>query len=771
MLKRIASIKNIRNFHNFSCSEVFTKRNVVYALNGSGKTNLSRFLYLFSQLDLKEESFLKLKSLEAQKNELPIDFELIFNESDVVNFAKPQLPEKNKILVYNKDFLDQNVSIDDFSNKTHTGNIQIGIIGRNEAEIERLSRVLLEIKDKGTKLKDECKEELKNRANNLQKYTGGKITTFTDYLNYENFKSSYIDSFQNRDELKTALEKFGAIIKIDENEKINTIQSLPIFSDCKVIEEVLFQSFKFEDIEKEVENHISEITKNWIRTGLEFHKKENKDQCPFCRQSTSNIEIIRKYNAYIESKKSKTIDLIDGYIKFFSLLKTAILDIQKLLDNWLTDRAIYYIELFKLGKESFTCTIDKGDIVSQIDKISRFLEKKRGNPELLFNKTENDEIEFILLSLPNQLEMIGKAISANNAKIKQINSKIADTGALKSELRKQIAKWSLIEYFLQKKDELETLRNDYKEKERLLDEEKAKSPKKEKKELIIKLLKKILLVAGLNKYTVNENFHLILNAANDTEFDISEETKLVSDGEKAVIAFGYYFASILQFIDKFEDLEKLTLVIDDPISSTSYNYIHGIGVVLKKMNFLFQEVLDSKRNETPQLIILTHNIQFYNLLVTNVFKQDRNERTKKNSFFYLYTNGGNPFLEKETNNKKLSEYMTSLGRVYKFSKGELEENIGNDLRKVVETICSFNFLTLSHENLESIFGQEIKTNLKLIADDYVHTDFNNYEDPLPFKSLKDASEELLILIESKYKAQYEQIVSTHYLHENNRIVS
>jgi hypothetical protein len=103
--------------------------------------------------------------------------------------------------------------------------------------------------------------------------------------------------------------------------------------------------------------------------------------------------------------------------------------------------------------------------------------------------------------------------------------------------------------------------------------------------------------------------------------------------------------------------------------------------------------------------------------------------------------------------------MTSLGRIYKFKNDMLDENIGNDIRKVLETICSFNFLDLSNINIEFIFGQEIKSDLKMIADDYVHADFNNFEDPLPLKSLKDASIELLFLLESKYNAQYMQIVS------------
>lgn len=762
MLKRIASIKNIRNFHNFSCTNDFTKRNVIYALNGSGKTNLSRFLRVFQQSGLNENYFKSLKSLEAKKNNLEIDFELIFNDNDVVSYAKPQLPEKTKILVYNKEFLDENISIEDFSKKTHTGSIQLGIIGKNELEIKKLTKEFQEIKVKGEKFKTDCILELSNKASELQKRTKGRITTFTEYLNYNNLKSNYIDNFINTEELKIAKKKFETINKIDDTDKISANLSNFLTFDYIGIKEIIFQSFKFEDLEKEIENHISEITKSWIKSGLDFHKNENKNCCPFCRQSTSNIDIIRKYNEFIESKKSKTIDIIDGYIKNITSIKTTIEENQKLLDNGLTLKINMYIELFRLAKESFNTTI-KNDVVNYLDTISSYLILKKKNLELLFIETENKEIEDLLVLIPKQLESISKKILVNNSTIKLINVKISDTGTQKSELRKQMAQWALIEYFTLKKQELETLRDEYKRIEKLLDDEKAKSPQKEKKELIIKLLKKTLSLAGLNKYTVNEDFHLILNVANSSEFDISESTNLVSDGEKTVIAFAYYFASILQEIEKFDDLANITLIVDDPISSTSYNYLHGIGVVLKNMNVLFQEVLELKRPEVPQIIILTHNLQFYNLLISNIFKQDRDDKNKKNSIFYLYTKDGNPFLEIETQNKKLSEYMTSLGRVYKFSKGELDENIGNDLRKVIETICSFNFLSLCQQNLEHIFDQKIETNLKLIADDYVHTDFNNYEDPLPYTALKDASAELLALIEKKYEAQYKQIVAIYSL--------
>lgn len=759
MLTQIVQIKNIRNFHNFSCSEKFSQRNVIYALNGSGKTNLSRFLNIFRQPDLKIDSFENLRSLEAKRNHLPLDFELIFNETDSVNLTNFKLPDKSKILVYNKEFLDQNVNINDFSDKIHNGKIQLGIIGESQAEIEKLTKKVKEIEEAGRIIREKCTNAINTRAYDLQRKTNGRLPTFTEYLKYENFNQKYIDGLQNKAELQVAGNKFETISKIDDTDRINTTITTLSFIDFNAIKALLFPLSKFEEIEKEVERHISAITKIWVQTGLDYHRIEGKGLCPFCRQSTSSIDTIRKYNEYIESKRAKTIGLIDNFIINLNSISTTILENQKLVEGSLGKKVASYIELFKLNKESFNLTFEYPLVYEQIKSLSSFLKGKKENLDSDFNDFEKEEIGKLISSLSKQFELISQKYKGNISVISQINAKISDTGTQKSSLRKQMAQWALIEYYEENKPELESLRNSHKETKKKLEDESAKLPQKEKKELIIKLLNKALQVAGLYKYSVDENFHLFLSVSKDSNFDITSETQLVSDGEKSVIAFTYYIASTLQEIDKFEDLKFLTLVIDDPISSMSYNYLHGIGIIIKRINTLFQSVLEINRQEIPQLIILTHNLQFYNLLESNILKNEHN--VKKNSFFTLYVKDGNPVLDQEHKRGKLSEYMTSLIRVYKFNNGNIEENIGNDIRKVIETICSFHFLSLSQENLEKIFDCEIDTNLKLIADDFVHTDFNNFEDPLPMKVLKEASEALISLIKSRFNSQYEQIVKNN----------
>lgn len=106
--------------------------------------------------------------------------------------------------------------------------------------------------------------------------------------------------------------------------------------------------------------------------------------------------------------------------------------------------------------------------------------------------------------------------------------------------------------------------------------------------------------------------------------------------------------------------------------------------------------------------------------------------------------------------------MTSLKRLTDFKKGVIEDNVGIDLRKVLETVCSFHFYDLSQENIEKIFDLEMPVNLKLVADDYIHEDFNNYEDPIDSNALKFAAEELLSLIESKFPGQLKYLDRKSY---------
>ena len=97
--------------------------------------------------------------------------------------------------------------------------------------------------------------------------------------------------------------------------------------------------------------------------------------------------------------------------------------------------------------------------------------------------------------------------------------------------------------------------------------------------------------------------------------------------------------------------------------------------------------------------------------------------------------------------QKLSEYKTAIRRVKRYADGlNTEENIGNDIRRVLETISNFHgFKELNQDNISSVLVG-MSGALLSFANDSSHEDTNNYEDPFDTDQYKEMATELIRLI-------------------------
>ena len=82
-----------------------------------------------------------------------------------------------------------------------------------------------------------------------------------------------------------------------------------------------------------------------------------------------------------------------------------------------------------------------------------------------------------------------------------------------------------------------------------------------------------------------------------------------------------------------------------------------------------------------------------------------------------------------------------------YSEGKLQdENIGGDIRRVMETICSFHgYSVFNAENVSSVLGG-MQGSLMMFAQDRSHEDINNFEDPFDGAQYTEMAEELIRLI-------------------------
>ncbi|MDD9200302.1 AAA family ATPase, partial [Aliivibrio sp. S2MY1] len=103
----------------------------------------------------------------------------------------------------------------------------------------------------------------------------------------------------------------------------------------------------------------------------------------------------------------------------------------------------------------------------------------------------------------------------------------------------------------------------------------------------------------------NNNFFMLSRGSNSSK----EIFKSLSEGEKTLITFLYYIEQCNGSMSKdseIPDSEKI-IVIDDPISSLSQNYIYDIASLIQS------KVI--KGNRFKKVIILTHSLFFYHELL------------------------------------------------------------------------------------------------------------------------------------------------------------
>lgn len=163
----------------------------------------------------------------------------------------------------------------------------------------------------------------------------------------------------------------------------------------------------------------------------------------------------------------------------------------------------------------------------------------------------------------------------------------------------------------------------------------------------------------------------------------------LSTGEKNVLGLVYFF-SLLNNEKKLIEIYKdnYFLILDDPISSFDFENKIGIYNYLRKQfKFIFN------KNEYSQILLTTHDMEaYYNF--EKVFQDIVNANGKrlisKVNKHILTENG----LENDKKNQVSNIYNYQMNLIFEFAKGnknEIENYIGNTMRRVCEAFSTFKY--------------------------------------------------------------------------------
>ncbi len=186
----------------------------------------------------------------------------------------------------------------------------------------------------------------------------------------------------------------------------------------------------------------------------------------------------------------------------------------------------------------------------------------------------------------------------------------------------------------------------------------------------------------------------------------SRHAKDLSEGEKTAIAFVYF---ITKLSEGDNDIAKLIIAVDDPISSFDSNH-------------LFHAYSYLRHHCTPalQLFVFTHNFNFFKLVRDWLEGNNANRRNRKtprpsNSFFYI--------IEASTESPRKSalkdapkslhayssEYHYIFGRLYNYKEhAQIDRDeaflTANLARKILEAFFSFKY-PLHRGDMAGLFQQ------------------------------------------------------------------
>ncbi|HIF9454112.1 TPA: AAA family ATPase [Photobacterium damselae] len=553
------------------------KINLFYGLNGSGKSTLSKFL------QSKDNGKYTHCSMSPQQ-------------------------QQEDILVYNQEFIRQNFyEIPDFqgvftlSETNHAVELAIELataeLARIDQEKEGVQKKIVE------KIKDKTNEE-----NSL------KDSIWKSKTKYERTELAFcLDGYKRKD---TFLQK----VKSSKGSTTATINSL--ITEAKELAgqdgvlkpslpQIIFDVSEIENspLLSEViigskDSYLSDLIQkmnnsDWVKSGLSYLSKD--EPCPFCQQEL-NTSIVNAIEQLFDDTYQAKLDAIKALYHDY---EAAINIIEKTFDtpNY----------TFAPDSNSYSFDSKKELLINTLKFNLKQLEDKHSNPSKVANLTNtsylSEEVNLSLSKIQSDIEIFNKKITNKQSHLNRITNNFW--------LILNAHHQDLIEAAEEKindiNSEIVILTNQSEENKRKETEQKTIILNNRQKitniDLSISKINQQLSELGIlgfqiEKTSDDEQRYRIIRTNGEGENVYNS----LSEGEKTLISFLYFLECSTGAVNEESAvvLNRRIIVIDDPISSLSHNYIYDIA------SLIHHKILQAEFN---QVFVLTHNLFFFHELL------------------------------------------------------------------------------------------------------------------------------------------------------------
>lgn len=751
--------------------------NIFYGRNYSGKSTYSR---IFQSIELGE----------FPDGYSDIDFEIKLANNSVIktnNIVNGNLPIDCK--VFNQRFIDDNIYLHN-DNKLNSFQISIGS-DANEIlkNIEHIrSNELKPKEDELIKLESkifDIKSSFDKKNTNLDTRLREIASKIKNIKNPSVIHGSKYDIRDIKGELAKDQEQFLIFPSVDDEEATRELNQKIEDEKIKIFEEnidkpqkldivTVDSSFDFNLFLEETKQLLSKVISvsdildeykhssdkiNWIKSGVNLHG-EDPEKCIFCGNGI-NGELIKTLKlafsdelSSLEEKLMLQMKIITSEIErlnsvpslekdnYFKEDTDEVENINQEISNIKSKRTAVLNEIkFKISEKQqdiFSKT-RIGDVIwsdysiiqaridllydKTIEKIEQYETRKKKSVDFLRRYYITQELpisEFIKLS--QEVNQLKQNLDAESEKLKEL------------EIEKKKIESSISELESGLKSEYEAVKR------------------------INLILQNSLAHSEISLKSVDNDEGIIFEVTRN-----GEKAYNLSEGEKSLIAFAYYIASLESL--SIEEKTKTVLFIDDPISSLDENNIFYI------YNLIFRLF---EKKEFLQYFLSTHNLDF--LKYTNRFSVPKDyylvEKIKESE-----SGPSKSRIQKLPKHlsDKVTEFVFLFEQIYIVATTEETEenfsvfyNFPNNGRKFIETLLYFkypNYKSKIDDKIIKYFGSDNAAFIQRINNEYSHGEdkFDRTRNPINTSEFQHDARIILKALHQKDLEQFESFLQNSKL--------
>jgi wobble nucleotide-excising tRNase len=585
----------VASFKHAASLSTDKKINLVYGLNGTGKSTISNFLYAPT-----ESCFAQCRKSPEQ--------------------AAP-------ILVYNQRFIQDNFFVADglkgifsLSKENKAAEEKIAVATKRLEELNQsLERERAAKEQVNQEFATQKQQAIEEAWKIKTKYSGGDRVLEYCLDGLKGQKEKLFSHLHGVTKQKTEPEKTIEMLRSEVDALTgNAAQQQPAlpllaFSASDVELEPIFQVSILGNTDSEVATLIDSLgNSDWVKQGLGFLPKAlegSKASCPFCQEKTITSKFLSSITEYFDENYQKQLDALaslrDRYIsaqaelqivetfvdhpfakdhsKSLAIKHQAIID--TLRGNVLTiEQKIKNPKALQAPVSTAAAVAEFNGEVSTINSVISAYNQRLINRNAALASLR-DEFWFVMRWQYDQTMVRFEAdLLATNLKLKALDGKISKIDAGIADAKKQIVS-----------AQKETVNID----------------------VAVEAINAGLLDLGIDDFKIakhSENLYRVVRIG-----DSADAFHTLSEGEKMVISF-LYFCELCEGKVNSEDTHAQRIVVlDDPISSLSHIFVFNVGQLIRSVFF--------KGERCSQIFVLTHSLYFfYELTDPNHDRRKQNQR-------------------------------------------------------------------------------------------------------------------------------------------------